>query len=278
VLGQAPFHIWPLFILSLAALFVRLQKTSAEARPGKRGFSAALWWGVGYFAAGTFWVGSAFIERGTEFIPIMPFMVAGLAFLLAIFWGIAGAFFSRAKISGLPAVLLFAAYFTLAELARGHIFGGFPWNLPAYIFEAGSHPSQIARWIGAYGLSSLVMLVSAAIGYALFSGKKRIPLALAICPILALYAVGQLRLSGADLDYHPDINMRIVSIPFKQSEMMRPTSSVAVTNKFIETSAAPGIKDVTHLIWPEGAVTGFGTTAMENQSLRNAMGEIHCGN
>jgi len=42
VLGQAPFHLWPIFLLSLGILFARLQKTSEADRPGKRGFSVAL--------------------------------------------------------------------------------------------------------------------------------------------------------------------------------------------------------------------------------------------
>ena len=154
VLGHPPFHFWPIALLSFAILFGRLQSVADKERPRKRGFSVALWWGLGYFAAGTFWVGSAFIERGPEFIPIMPFMVAGLALLLAIFWAFAGGFFASRRVSGVWAVVIFAAVFTLAEFTRGHIFGGFPWNLPAYIFEAGSRPSQIARWTGAYGLST----------------------------------------------------------------------------------------------------------------------------
>lgn len=274
VLGQAPFHFWPITLVSLACLFARLQWAAEADRPGRRGFSTALWWAIGYFAAGTFWVGSAFIERGPEFIPIMPFMVAGLAVLLAVFWGLAGAFLARAKLSGFLAVASFAAVFTLAELTRGHVFGGFPWNLPAYIFEAGSRPSQIARWIGAYGLSSLVLLISAALGQAIFWREKLWPVGLAVLPILGLYAAGHMRLSGAAIDYHPDIHMRIVSVPFKQSDMMTQNSSIAITNDFIIASIQPGIKDVTHLVWPEGAVRGFRGPAMDDPDLLGAVGGL----
>ncbi len=273
-LGQAPFHLWPIFILSLALLFARLQEAATAERPGRRGFSAALWWGLGYFAAGTFWVGSAFIERGPEFIPIMPFMVGGLALILSVFWGLAGAFIARNRLSGLWAVTAFTAALTLAELARGHIFGGFPWNLPAYIFEAGSRPSQAARWIGAYGLSAMVIMISAALGLVLFSKQRAAGAAIAVLPIIALYGVGHVRLSGAVIDYHPDINMRIVSVPFKQSEMMEPNTAVGVTNKFIHASLSTGIEDVTHLVWPEGAVRGFYGTAMDDPNLLGAIGNI----
>jgi len=274
VLGQAPFHFWPLTILSLAILYARLQWVSAEERPGRSGASVALWWGMGYFAAGTFWVGSAFIERGPEFIPIMPFMVAGLALLLSIFWALAGRVFASQRVSGLWAVLAFAAAFITAEIIRGHIFGGFPWNLPAYVFEAGSRPSQAARWIGAYGLSALVLLMGGALGQALFWPKRLSASLFALLPLFALYGVGHVRLSDSELEFHPDIRLRIVSVPFKQSQMMTPEGSVLVTNDFIRASITPGLKDVTHLVWPEGAVRGFYGPAMEDQQLLTAMGSV----
>ncbi len=272
VLGHAPFHFWPVTLISFAVLYARLQWVADEDRPGRRGFSVALWWAVGYFAAGTFWVGSAFIERGPEFIPVMPFMVAGLAFLLAFFWALAGAFFARARLAGPMAVLAFTAAFTLAEIARGNAFGGFPWNLTAYIFEAGSRPSQVARWMGAYGLSALVLLMGAALGQAIFWRKRVWPFAVTSLPLLVIYGIGHVRLSNAELEFHDDINLRIVSVPFKQSEMMTPDTAVGVTNQFIRASVSPGIKDVSHLIWPEGAVRGFGGPAMDDPDLLYAMG------
>ena len=197
-------------------------------------------------------------------------MVGGLGLLLAIFWGLAGAFLARAKMSGLWAVLGFTAAFLLAELTRGHIFGGFSWNLPAYIFEAGSRPSQIARWIGAYGLSALVLFISAALGQALLRRNQIWLYAGSLIPIIGLYGIGHIRLSGASLATHPDINLRIVSVPFKQSQMMSPNSAIDVTNDFIRASIQPGIKEVTHLVWPEGAVRGFRGPAMDDPELLKA--------
>ncbi len=269
VLGQAPFHYWPLTVLSLAILFGRLQWTAELDRPGRAGFSAAFWWALGYFAAGTFWIGSAFIERGPEFIPLMPFMVGGLACLLALFWGLGGAYLARARLSGLKAVLAFTAVFTLAELARGHALGGFPWNLPGYIFEAGARPSQVARWVGAYGLSALVFLISAALGQFIFWRKRIWPLAMTALPVVALYGVGQMRLAQADIESVPGVKLRIVSVPFKQSEKMNPDTSIDIVNDFIRASLAPGLEDVTHLVWPEGAVNGL---ALENEPLLSAVG------
>ena len=270
VLGQAPFHFWPVTLLSLAVLFARLQWASEMDRPGRAGFGTAFWWALGYFAAGVFWIGSAFIERGPEFIPLMPFMVAGLAMLLASIWGVAGIFVARLGGGGLTAVLGFAAVFSVAEFARGHALGGFPWNLPGYIFEAGSAPSQVARWITVYGLSTLVLLCAAGLGQALFWRARRWPIVLAVAPILALYGIGHARLANSTVEDVPGVTFRIVSVPFKQSEKMDPVTSFEIVNDFIRASLAPGLAEVTHVIWPEGAVNGV---AMDDESLLRAMGE-----
>lgn len=95
VLGLAPFHIWPLMMISLAFLLARLVLAGQETRPIKAGFSVGFWHALGYFLAGTYWIGSAFIARGPEFIPIMPPMILALGTLLAFFWGLAGAIFAR---------------------------------------------------------------------------------------------------------------------------------------------------------------------------------------
>jgi apolipoprotein N-acyltransferase len=117
-------------------------------------------------------------------------------------------------------------------------------------------------------------MVAAALGQAVFWREKRWPIALAILPILALYGIGHLRLSGAALEYQPGVNMRIVSVPFKQSDMMEQTSSIAITNDFIIASIKPGIKEITHLVWPEGAVRGFYRPAMDDPGLLNAVGGL----
>ena len=270
VLGHAPFHFWPLALLSLAWLYGRLIWASCQARTGRAGFGSAFWWALGYFAFGTYWIGSAFIERGPAFIPLMPFMVGGLACLLAMFWGLAGIYLAKIKASGLLRIVAFMAALTLAELVRGHIFGGLPWNLPAYIFEAGSAPSQAAYWLNAYGLSALVFLISAGLGQALLSKKKIRPAAICMLPLISLFLIGHLRLSKAVIQTDPDVRLRLVSVPFKQSEKFDPESSLRILNEFIQTSLKPGIEDITHVVWPEGALNGL---AAQDTYLLEVMGQ-----
>lgn len=269
VLGLAPFHIWPLMMVSLAFLLARLILAGEEERATKAGVSVAFWHALGYFLAGTYWIGSAFIARGPEFIPIMPPMILALGALLAFFWGLAGGLFARLRPQGIIALPLFFSLFFLAEFTRGHLFGGFPWNLPGYIFEAGGSVSQFASIGGIYGLSAFVFVLSALLYGGLFRRQKLAYLAAFLVLFGGVFTVGYLRLANAKVEYVEGVKLRIAHIRFEQKDKLDPQASVNIVNAFITQSLAPGIEDVTHLIWPEGAVTGL---AIENEPLMSAMG------
>ena len=269
VLGLAPFHIWPLMLVSLTFLLARLILAGEEERATKAGVSVAFWHALGYFLAGTYWIGSAFIARGPEFIPIMPPMILALGALLAFFWGLAGGLFARLRPQGIIALPLFFSLFFLAEFTRGHLFGGFPWNLPGYIFEAGGSVSQFASIGGIYGLSAFVFVLSALLYGGLFRRQKLAYLAAFLVLFGGVFTVGYLRLANAKVEYVEGVKLRIAHIRFEQKDKLDPQASVNIVNAFITQSLAPGIEDVTHLIWPEGAVTGL---AIENEPLMSAMG------
>lgn len=275
VLGQAPLHLWPLALLSLTLLLARLRTVSDKGsthkggRVVRAGFSVAFWHGLGYFLAGTYWIGSAFIARGPEFIPIMPPMVLALGALLAFFWGVAGAAFVKIRPIGFVALPAFFSLFFLAEFTRGHIFGGFPWNLMGYIFEAGGPVSQFAAYGGIYGLTFIVFVLSSILYGAIFT-RKPAPFIMSFIVILgAVFGLGQMRLSGAQTGTVEGVKLRIAHVRFNQKDKFDLQGAFNIVNEFITQSVAPGIEDVTHLIWPEGAVNGL---ALENEALMNAMG------
>lgn len=272
VFGFAPFHIWPITLIGLSFLFVRLHGVSKWARAGRAGFRTGLLFGLGWFSASCFWIASAFFERGPEFLPLVPPLVGGLAIVLSLFWAVAawGAVrvLQRAPLAAGAAA--FVSAFMLAELARGHILSGFPWNMAGYSFAPGGWASQAAHLIGVYGLTMVLYVVAALLGWAWIAGRVR-PAAGAALVLAALFAYGGVRLNGASVDYHDDVRLRLVSVSFRQSEKINPITARQVTERFIEQSVQPGIEEVTHLIWPEGAVNGI---AIDDASLLRAMGYL----
>ncbi|MGB0907068.1 MAG: apolipoprotein N-acyltransferase [Maricaulaceae bacterium] len=270
VLGLAPFHIYPLSIFALSILAWRLFSVPrTQPRPRRSGFGIGFWFGLGYFLCGTFWIGSAFISRGPEYIWIMPPMILALGALLGFFWGLAGYLYQIVAPSRRMAPFIFMALFTLMEILRGHIFTGFPWNLPGYIFEAGGPISQIASLIGIYGLTMLTFLLAGFLGR-----PQRHTLKSGLCVAAALAMVigfGVHRLNGSEDIFVPDVNLRIVQVPFKQSDQFDRDSAINIVNQYLTATLSPGLEDITHVIWPEGAAIGL---VLENQALMEAMSGV----
>ena len=278
MLGQAPLQFWPLALMGFALLFMRLQWASTADKPGRAGFGTAFWFGLGYYGLGVFWIGEAFIARGAAFIPLMVPMVLGLAAVLSLFWGIAGWAVAKGRFTPGWAQLAFVAFFTLAEYVRGHLFGGFPWNMPGYIFPAGGAFSQGAALWTIYGQTVLVLGLSAALASVIFSSKKFIPAFVFVLALAGLYGFGSLRLSNAAITMQDDVTLRLVSVPFDQADKFEDQKSNQIVEAFIAESLVQEktgpdttrLEDVTHIIWPEGAVNGL---AMENQAFLNYAGE-----
>jgi len=183
VLGHAPFYLWPVTIICFALLMLRLDAARLHAKPLRRGFWCGFSFALGYFIAGLYWIGSAFIARGPEFIPLMPLAILGLCAGLALFWALGGLVYVRLIRDHKASVWsagIFACVFFSVEFARGHIFSGFPWNLPGYIFAAGKPISQTASIVGIYGLTALVFFLSAALALWLAHPKKWVPISVGL--------------------------------------------------------------------------------------------------
>lgn len=268
-LGFAPFHFWGVTLLSLTLLFVRLVGVSGWDRPGRAGFWTGLLFGLGWFSASCFWIASAFIERGPEFIPMIPPLVGGGAVVLSLFWGAAGAVVTR-QTGVWRQALMFVAAFTFAELARGHVLSGFPWNMAAYAFEPGGAISQSTHLFGVYGLTMIIYVLAALIGCAALLRDWR-PAVGVTAVLVGLFGAGSYRLSHATTDIVPGVVLRLVAVPFRQSEKINPATSLDIVNAYLGGSIEPGIEDVTHVVWPEGAVNGLAT---EDRELLEYMGQI----
>lgn len=275
VLGLAPFYAWPLALLCFAWLALRLDcRAQTSVNPGKLCRSSGFWFGFGYFLFGLFWIGSAFIARGPSYIPLMIPGVLLLCAALALFWTVAAHFYAKLCPNEHWAPVIFASLMSIVEILRGHILSGFPWNLPGYIFKAGSSVSQSTSIIGIYGLTFLTFLLAACLAHSLkgredFQKKSGVVF---LVTLFGLFGFGLLRLGTAgDIEFHENVNLRIVQTPFAQKDNLDPGGSVVITNNYLMQTVAAGLEDVTHVIWPEGSINGL---ALENQSLMRAASDL----
>ncbi|HKH34786.1 MAG TPA: apolipoprotein N-acyltransferase, partial [Beijerinckiaceae bacterium] len=77
-LAMPPFGMLPALAVSLTIAVWLIDGAAATERRGSLWVSAALagwWWGFGYFIAGLWWLGAAFLVEAEEFAWAMPFGV-----------------------------------------------------------------------------------------------------------------------------------------------------------------------------------------------------------
>mgnify|MGYP001817286512 CR=1 FL=1 len=160
-LGHAPFGLWPVslagFALMMWCVAGALPRTPGyfETREGGRRRSAWVAWvgGVGYFALSLSWIVEPFLVDVARHGWMAPFALVFMAGGLALFWALAG------WIAG-GRLLIFVVALAAAEMLRGHVFTGFPWALPAYIW-ADTPVRMIASLVGPYGLSVITLFLAA---------------------------------------------------------------------------------------------------------------------
>ncbi|MEP6342684.1 MAG: apolipoprotein N-acyltransferase [Maricaulaceae bacterium] len=274
-LGFAPFYLSPITLTVLALFGLRLYRLHQNGGGFKLGFKTGWFFAFGFFLAGLFWIGSAFTMRPGGYIYLMVPMVGGLIAVLSLFWAVAAGLLlrRRAKAPMWVFALRFACLLFIAEFARGHVLGGLPWNLPGYIIEAGHPLSQVSSVIGIYGQSLLVLFLVALVMIGLsgpFLRPKMIGLGSASALVIGLWGYGSMRLPDKPIEYYPDVNLRLVVVDFSQRDQFDSNKNIEIVREFLRQSVSSGFEDVTHVVWPEGAISGL---VIENQPLLNAVGQ-----
>jgi len=145
-------------IASLAVLALALQRTGRIGSAAWRGWLFATAW-----LAGTFWwLFVSMHTYGGLAAWLAALAVLSLAGALALYYGLAvAALYRWAPMSRSAQALLFAALWTLAELARGRWLTGFPWGAGGY-----AQVDLMAAWaplVGVYGMGFLAALLAYAL-------------------------------------------------------------------------------------------------------------------
>ena len=152
-LALAPINAWPILFLTFPVL-IWLVDGSAAARWSGTMAAALVGWcfGFGYFLAGLYWIGYAFLVDAKTFGWLLPVAVAGLPAYLALYTALGVAAARLMWVRGPVRVLALAAMLTAAEWLRGHLLSGFPWNTFGYAL---TQPLALAQSVSLFGIWSL---------------------------------------------------------------------------------------------------------------------------
>ena len=225
------------------------------------------WWGFGYFIAGLWWLGAAFLVEPEKDAWALPFgllgVPAGLALFPALGFGLSRLLWS----SGPARILALAAGLGVSEWLRGSVFTGFPWNNYGMALAGNLQLAQAASLVGNAGLTLLAVLICAApatlAGAGPGSGANRIrlwgPTALALIVAVGLFGFGWDRLRVQADATVPGVHLRILQPNVQQDANFSYANKDKIVADYLALSAqkttsdGPGLQGVTHLIWPESA-------------------------
>ena len=268
-MALAPLNFGPALIVTMVTAVWLVDGASRRSikqarldwRALRSAFGSGWWLGFGYFVAGFWWLGAAFIID-PEFTYLLPAGVLGFPALLAVFPAFGFVAARLLWVPGARRILALALGLGLSEWARGHLFTGFPWNAFGMGLGGNLVTAQAASLVGLDGLTFLTVALCAAPATLLdrHTGRRRFaPALMAVVVAAAIVGYGALRLNAAKPSFVPDALVRIMQPGIRPDINFSPENRHEIVSHYIDLSkeddTAKGIKlaDVTMLVWPESA-------------------------
>jgi apolipoprotein N-acyltransferase len=263
-LAMPPVDAWPVLFLTLPVLVWLADGAAGGRLGGIPGAAIVGWWfGFGYHLAGLYWVGHAFLVDAKTFGWLLPFAVTALPAGMACYTALGLALARMLWTRGPGRLIALAVALTVTEWLRGFLFTGFPWNAYGYALTGSLALSQGAALIGIWGLTFVAVAVFASPAVLLDervdTRRPWMPLALGVAVLAALAAYGTWRLSRTPTTFVDNVRLRIMQPNLQQDQKFNYSARQRVMSQYLELSdrstgpQSSGVRDATHLIWPESA-------------------------
>lgn len=260
-----PFNFFPVLLPTFTVLvwLIDLQK-----KPW-RVFLVLWWFGFGHFAFSNAWMANAILVRAEEFGWLYPIALIGPgavlatapALLFTILWRLGWPY-------GLARILLLSLAWALAEWLRCWFLTGYPWNLIGYVWSSNLPILQNVSILGVLGLG-LITILSAAIPALFFDPRtpniirgfwqqpsRWLTLLLTGFIWTAMILYGEYRLYNFPTTNVSDVLLRLVQPAIPQQKKINPAFYQENLELYLSlTYETPGFDRVTHVIWPESAVS-----------------------
>jgi apolipoprotein N-acyltransferase len=263
-LALPPLDLWPLIVLPMTVAVWLIDGAVGETAWRRVRAAAAVgwWWGFGFFLAGLWWLGAAFLVEADKFAWAMPLGVVALPAGLAIFPALGFACARLLWPHGPGRILMLAVALALSEWLRGHVLTGFPWNVYGMMLAGQPQIAQISSVVGLYGLTLVAVAVGAS--PAMLGGHEgglrrwHAPVA-AVLVLVGLVGFGLWRIPAQPSPTVAGVKLRLMQPNLAQDAKFSARNSEAILAHYLALSdraTSPttlGVQDVTHLIWPESA-------------------------
>ncbi|MFK7997601.1 MAG: apolipoprotein N-acyltransferase [Granulosicoccus sp.] len=248
-LSFAPTQWWQVAVVSLSILYLLIQTL------GVRQAMVIGWlFGLGYFGIGVHWIYHSLHLFGAAIAPLAAALTLVFVLVMTVFPALCCGLWVRLRIVNRPVVnaLLFASLWVLLELLRGKLMGGFPWILIGYSQTSGP-VGHLAPFIGVYGLSLFIVLMSALVVVILFGNQRS---RLFAFPLAAILLLGSFTLKGLEFSTPTGdpLGVRLVQGNIPQAMKFSTERLDGALQLYTSMTTQTPLDDVSLVIWPETAV------------------------
>jgi len=266
-----PFNLVPILWVCFPALLFLLRGTS-----GVRAAFATGWtFSFGYLTLSLYWIAGALFVDIKSFWWALPFAVAGLPAVLSLYYGLAAMAARKWGLGRPDGLFFFALCWFLADMARGHLFTGFPWDILGYAWGDVLPILQSTSVFGIDGLTLLTLCLAVLPAAYVVCATKRtahVLMGSGVLLLVGMFLAGQVRLDQASHEMVEGVRLRLVQPHTSQSMKWRPEQRLANFQKLMTLSFDQSAdKPITHTIWPETAVAYYLT---EEPNIRARIAEV----
>jgi apolipoprotein N-acyltransferase len=265
VLSFAPFGLYPVAVLALAAFYQLLRGWH-----GRAAFGLGWLFGLGLLGFGVFWIRISLNEFGNMAPAVANTLMALFIAAMAIYYGLAGWLIRRLERDAgdrrwVGPLLLLPSVWVLLEWVRGWLFTGFPWLLVG-TGQIDGPLSGLAPVLGVFGVS-LAAALSAGLLWLGVRWLLDAPAADRAAPLLRRAAAAAMALTllwGAAwglgrVDWtRPDgapLSASVVQGNVEQSLKWDPNGLLPTLGLYLRLTREVLDSDV--IVWPETAIPSF---------------------
>jgi len=254
--GYPPLHLWWLSLFAVA-VFIAIVRDAPNWR-------SAAWrgwlFGWAHLTLANNWIATAFTHQakmpellGWVAVPLLCLYLAVYPALAASSAHILSKLAGKARLGPVIFGVLFGATWTVFEWVRSWAFTGYPWPPLGLVFLGSWDTPGLATllpWVGTYGLSGLVIIVSALLAFGFQIRRWWLPLTVLGAVALVMHAL-------------PTPTARDSAVSFTLVQPLIPQNEINDGSKFEEQFVRigdltlPG-KDTSRVVlWPESAIPDY---------------------
>lgn len=232
--------------------------------------------GLVFFTGTLYWITRVMVVFGNLSGFVAVSVNAALIAYLALFPAVFAVVMARLTRGDGERALLFAPLVWVAtELGRTHLFTGFPWVLSGYSQVTVLPIAQLASVFGVYGVSALVVSVSAALAVsALGHGHARrphVPLVVVLVMVGSIALWGSVRVRDSALTKSGDVvRVGLLQGNVDQADKWNGQLAAEIFRRYLEMSRQAVSKGATFVLWPESATPyPFGEDLVATEQIRS---------